>query len=270
MWFLQFIVSCVFFLFTFFITIQLLGYNDELNFEHDTQDFIYPILVASIFGFLIPGIGFFLNMDSKLNIIIGSLIAIFSIIFLLFFKKDKGSQKIYDEKKLRNKKYLKKLKELTSDGWLVGDVPNDKHGKSIIITDAFGQKTNLYKLSIYSKFDSYESITFKTAKWISHGQTLLESQFQNLLNYPYPVGTYPTELKSELKYKHGESFVVVPKLILGANIYYNSDGLFHNEIYHEINMGNFETYNNFIIEVRNGKIVKIEKNIWIAKAKNII
>lgn len=264
MWFLQIIVLGVFLFVVFGIVCQLLGYNDELNYEPDDQDMIYPILVASIFGFLFPGIGFFVYMDSKLNIIISSLIVIFSIVFLLFFKKDKVTQEINDEKKLRNKKYHKKIKELTSGGWLVGNIPNDKHGKSIIITDAFGQKTNLYKLYIYSKFDSYESITFKTAKWISLGQTLLENQFQNLLNCPYP------ELKSELKYQLGESFVVVPKLILGANIYNDSDGLFHNEIYQKVNMGNFETYNNFIIEVRDGKIVKIEKNIWISKAKNII
>ena len=82
MWFLQIIVLGVFLFVVFGIVCQLLGYNDELNHEPDDQDMIYPILVASIFGFLFPGIGFFVYMDSKLSIIISSLIAIYLLFYL--------------------------------------------------------------------------------------------------------------------------------------------------------------------------------------------
>ena len=213
------------------------------------------MLVASVCGILFPGIGSFLYMDSILSVIISSLIAIFSIVFLLFFKKDKGSQQINDEKKSRNKEYLKKLKELTSSGWLVGDIPNS-YGSSKIITSPFGEKTRLYKLSLKSKFDSYQMIKFRKSNWISFTEKSLENIF----------GTSSFNETSLFK-----SFVVVPKLVEGAIIYYDyNDGLFHNELDQKVFKGNFETSDNCSIEVRNGKIVKIEKNIWIPKAKNRI
>tara|TARA_B100001094_G_C18103489_1_gene757091 strand:+ start:375 stop:1142 length:768 start_codon:yes stop_codon:yes gene_type:complete len=255
MWFLQIIALGVFLFVVFGIICYLLGYNDELNFEPDDQDMIYPMLVASIFGFLFPGMGFFLYMDSKLSILISSLIAIFSSIILLFFKKDKGSQEISDEKKSRNKKYLKKLKELTSGGWLVGDIPNS-YGSSKIITSPFGKKTRLYKLSLNSKFDSYQMIKFIKSNWISFTEKSLEN-------------IYGTPRFNETSLF--EFFVVVPELVKGAIIYYDyNDGLFHNELDQKVFKGDFETSNNCSVEVRNGKIVKIEKNIWIAKAKNVI
>ena len=255
MWFWQILVLVLFLFIVFGFVCLLLGYNDELNFEPDDQDMVYPMLVASTFGILFPGMGFLLEKDSKLSLIITFLIFIFCAVFLLFFKRDKGSQEISDEKKSRNKKYLKKLKELTSGGWLVGDIPNS-YGSSKIITSPFGEKTRLYKLSLNSKFDSYQMIKFTKSNWISFTEKSLEN-------------IYGTPRFNETSLF--EFFVVVPELVKGAIIYYDyNDGLFHNELDQKVFKGNFETSNNCSVEVRNGKIVKIEKNIWLPKSKNII
>ena len=255
MWSLQILVLGVFLFVVFGIICQLLGYNDELNFEHSDYDMVYPMLVASVIGIVFPGMGFFLNMDSILCMIISCLIALICVVFLFLFKMDNKSQKIIDEKKTRVKKYQTKLKELINAGWLVGDIPNS-YGSSKIITSPFGEKTRLYKLSLNSKFDSYQMIKFRKSNWISFTEKSLEN-------------IYGTTRFNETSLF--ESFIAVPKLVKGAIIYYNyDDGLFHNELDQKVFKGNFETSNNCSVEVRNGKIVKIEKNIWIAKAKNII
>jgi hypothetical protein len=256
MWFWQILVLVLFLFIVFGFVCLLLGYNDELNFEPDDQDMLYPMLVASTFGILFPGMGFLLEKDSKLSLIITFLIFIFCAVFLLFFKKDKGSQDIINGKKARNDKYKNKLKQLTNGGWLIGDILNYSYGKSQIIISPFGKKTKLYKLSLESKFDSYQMIKFKKSNWISFATKSLEHE--------YGMGFDETVLFESF-------FVVVPKLVKGANIYYDyGDGLFHKEFDQKVFMGNFETSNNCNVEVRNGKIVKIEKNIWLPKSKNII
>ena len=263
MWFLQIIVSASFIFLLFGIIVQFLGYNDELNFEPDDQDMVYPMLVASVFGIMFPGLGFWLSIDSKVSIIITSLIAIICAVFLFFGKKDKESKYIIDEKKSRNKKYDEKLKQLTNEGWIKGDIPNDLFGKSQIIISPYGKKTKLYKLSIDSKFDNYQMIKFKKSNWISFTRKLLEQE---------KMFSFATRLSfNETMYF--KSFIVVPKLVKGAKIFYDyGDNLFHNESDQRVFMGNFESSipANSDIEVRNGKIEKIKMNIWTTKSKDLI
>ena len=263
MWILQIIVTASFIFLLFGIINQFLGYNDELNFEPDDQDMVYPMLLASVFGILIPGISFWFYIDSKLSIIISSLIAIICAVFLFFGKKDKESKYIIDEKKSRNKKYDEKLKQLTNEGWIKGDIPNDLFGKSQIIISPYGKKTKLYKLSIDSKFDNYQMIKFKKSNWISFTVKLLEQE---------KMFSFATRLSfNETMYF--KSFIVVPKLVKGAKIFYDyGDNLFHNESDQRVFMGNFESSipANSDIEVRNGKIEKIKMNIWTTKSKDLI